>query len=208
MINFKQPFVRRRAAPPGAVEPVELTDAVADLSPPARGRGKGRKARAPRRALPLLTIAMVTMTALGAAAVALYAYRAQQAVELLSGINATRAAVRTLYNSKQGYGRPEGAPVTGHVGKMALPPHWEAIGESVQHNLGGTMTVSSQVTTFTVSLGDIAPAVCQRLLPALDEGWREVRYEGQAVLMPVGPADARSLCGFLRPGQLELVSAG
>lgn len=135
-------------------------------------------------------------------------YHGRQTSRLLDGIGQIRAAVRASYNSQQGYGLVAGAALKPAQWRNQLPEGWSLEGGTPQHNLGSPARLRSQVSTFDLRVEGVWPLSCMQILPLLDKGWAQVRYDGHALSLPVSDAEARQACGYFHSGTLEMVSTG
>jgi hypothetical protein len=135
-------------------------------------------------------------------------YHGRQTSRLLDGIGQIRASVRASYNSQQGYGLVAGAPLKPAQWHNQLPEGWSMEAGAPQHNMGNAAALRSQVSTFELRVDGIWPLSCVQILPLLDNGWKNVRYDGHSLSLPVSEAEAREACGYFHSGTLEMVSTG
>jgi hypothetical protein len=169
----------------------------------APGSDAARKSRWPSASVPssrgsrgwwLLGMVLLLAEAL---ALGTYWIQSRHSAALLEGLGTLRAAARAGYSSQQGYGLVPGATVR--------------LGPSARVNGGWPVSeaqMRSRVSTFSLSLDGVSPLVCAQVLPYIDTGWSELRYNGEVLSLPVSSESARAACGYWRSGQLELLSSG
>lgn len=157
----------------------------------------------------IVSLAIVALVIGGALSLYGGASSSQASTQMLSDLNAIRAAVKSLYYGQGGYGTAnlnqvlvsgKKVPATMSV-TAGTPP-------TITHGLNGTVTATGSTANFTVTVTEIPTDVCLNLLAA-SNGWNSVKVGAATAIttFPITPAAAASQCDAAPTNTIAFQSA-
>lgn len=141
----------------------------------------------------ILFLGLIALIIAGVLALFSQADTSTRTSELLKGVAGLHANIRSLYNSQSEYA--VGSMDETLIKANAVPANWVK-GNSLQHNYGGTVHVTGNGTSFSITLTHLPNDACIRFLSEQGAAsWASVTANGTDITqLPVKVADATAVC--------------
>lgn len=132
----------------------------------------------------------------------------QKGNQMLSDINAIRAAVKGMYAGQGGYGSASLNAVL--ISSNKVPSGMTTSGTTITHSMNGTLTVTGATSTFSIAITNVPTDVCVQLVSNATSGWTSIKVGAAAAFttFPVSPATASgaTYCSASNANTLTFIS--